>query len=90
MIKKIIMKAIKFKFLAIALGASLLMISSCSKINEFDDTNVNPNAPTIPVPSALLSNVLAVIGNNVWDYFLKQKYHNTDNKVLSLDFLAYC
>ena len=72
MIKKIIMKAIKFKFLSVALGISLLMISSCSKINEFDDTNVNPNAPTIPVPSALLSNVLAVIGNNVWGNAIAQ------------------
>lgn len=66
------MKAIKFKFFMIATGVSLLMISSCNKPGDFEDTNVNPNAPTTPVPSALLTNVEAVIGNNVWGNAIAQ------------------
>jgi len=72
MVKKIIMKAIKFKLFTIAAGASFMMISSCNKPGDFEDTNVNPNATTIPVPSALLTNVEAVIGNNVWGNVIVQ------------------
>lgn len=72
MVKKISMKAIKFNLFTIITGASLMMISSCSKPGDFDDTNVNPNATTIPVTSALLTNVEAVIGNNVWGNAIAQ------------------
>jgi hypothetical protein len=67
------MKAIKYKILTVLVGASLFVISSCSKgINDFEDTNVNPNAPDQPVPPALLTNVLAAIGNNVWGNAIAQ------------------
>jgi len=66
------MKKINFKLFTIAVGASLLMISSCKKLNDFGDTNLNPNSPTVPVPSALLTNVLSVIGSNVWGNAITQ------------------
>ena len=72
MVKKISMKAIKFKLFTILSGASLMLTSSCNKPGDFGDTNVNPNATTIPVTSALLTNVEAVIGNNVWGNAIAQ------------------
>jgi hypothetical protein len=66
------MKTIKFKLFTIVTGVSLLMMSSCKKLDDFGDTNLNPNSPTVPVPSALLTNVLSVIGNNVWGNAITQ------------------
>jgi hypothetical protein len=66
------MKAIKFKFLTIAAGTLLLTVSSCKKLDDFGDTNENPNAPKVPVPSALLTNVLSTIGSNVWGNAIAQ------------------
>jgi hypothetical protein len=66
------MKSIKFKFFTIAVGASLMVISSCNKLDDFDDTNENPNAPKAPVTSALLTNVQSVIGSNVWGNAIAQ------------------
>ncbi|HEY6977411.1 MAG TPA: SusD/RagB family nutrient-binding outer membrane lipoprotein [Chitinophagaceae bacterium] len=40
---------------------------SCSKIDEFGDINQNPGATTSPIPSALLTNVLAALGDDTWD-----------------------
>src|SRR5687767_11735157 len=46
----------------------LLGAVSCEKIEDFGDINSNPNATTKPIPSALLTNTLANLGNNlVWD-----------------------
>ncbi len=55
------------KQIAFALGVSALVFSGCKKgIDEFGDINRNPNATTIPITSALLTNVLANAGGNVW------------------------
>lgn len=48
------------------LAASLLVVQSCTKFDEFGRTNQNPNATTEPITSALLTNVLAGMGNIVW------------------------
>src|SRR5688500_9538722 len=49
-------------------AGSLLVAPSCEKIEDFGDINSNPNATTEPVTSALLTNVMANLGNNlVWD-----------------------
>lgn len=44
-----------------------IALFSCSKINDFGNINENPAATTLPVPSALLSNALASLGNDTWD-----------------------
>lgn len=43
------------------------VICSCSKLDEFGDINQNPAATTTPIPSALLTNTLSIMGNDVWD-----------------------
>ncbi len=40
---------------------------SCSKINDFGNINQNPGATITPIPSALLTNVLAGLGSDTWD-----------------------
>jgi len=48
------------------IAASLLVVQSCTKFENFGDTNQNPNATTEPITSALLTNVLSGLGNTVW------------------------
>ena len=48
------------------IAGSLLVVQSCSKIDNFKDLNNNPNLTTEPNTAALLSNVLAGFGNHVW------------------------
>ena len=56
-----------FKKIAFMLGISALGFTGCKKgIDDFGTINRNPNATTIPITSALLTNVLAGIGSNVW------------------------
>ena len=40
-----------------------LLATSCDKLKDFGDTNVSPNATTIPNTAALLTNVLANVSN---------------------------
>jgi hypothetical protein len=51
------------KIIKIITSVSLLavMATSCDKFKDFGDTNVSPNATTVPNTSALLTNVLAGI-----------------------------
>jgi len=50
------------------MGSILLASSSCDKLEDFGNMNRNPNQTTEPVPAALLTNVIAGMGNNlVWD-----------------------
>ena len=48
------------------IATSLLVVQSCTKFENFGDTNQNPNATTEPITSALLTNVLSGLGNTVW------------------------
>lgn len=48
------------------LAASFLAVQSCKKIENFGADNSNPNATTSPNTAALLTNVLAGQGVNVW------------------------
>lgn len=59
----------KFKLLfAVLSGALIVTISSCSKIDDFGNMNVNPNAPLQPLTPALLTQVLSNVGSNyAWD-----------------------
>jgi Starch-binding associating with outer membrane len=41
---------------------SLFTVTSCDKIEDFKDTNTNPNQTTTPIPSALLTNVESNMG----------------------------
>jgi len=67
------MKKIKFNLLFLGFGISLLMFAGCKKaFSDFGDTNRNPNATVTPVPRALLTNALSVIGNNVWGNAINQ------------------
>lgn len=56
------MKNTMKKFAAAALITSVIMGTGCAKIDQFGDTNANPNGITRPVPAALLTNVEAQIG----------------------------
>src|SRR5688572_19121473 len=52
----------------LAVATSMIVVPSCSKIDEFGDLNQDPSRVTEPPMSALLTNVLANFGNNiVWD-----------------------
>ena len=56
------MKKIINKLLSIALVSGFLMVSSCGDVADFGDINVNPNATTVPVTSALLTNAISGMG----------------------------
>jgi hypothetical protein len=61
------MKRHAIKDKAVALGLSTLLLTGCAKsIDDFGGMNNNPNATTVPITSALLSNVLAGIGGTAW------------------------
>lgn len=61
------MKSMNIKKAVLSLGVCATLMVGCSKgINEFGDINRNPNATTVPITSALLTNVLAGVGGNVW------------------------
>jgi hypothetical protein len=60
---------------ATSIAVSLLAVQSCTKFEDFGNTNNNPNATTSPITSALLTNALGnmtgaatpvSIGNTVW------------------------
>ena len=55
------MKKIFNNFSSMLLIASLLVASSCEP-SDFGDLNVNPNATTVPVTSALLTNAISNMG----------------------------
>jgi len=48
------------------IAVSLLAVQSCTKFEDFGNTNNNPNATLTPITSALLTNALSGIGNTVW------------------------
>lgn len=55
-------------FLAASLAASLVTVSSCSKIDDFGNMNTNPTVPLTPLTPALLTNVLSNVGSSyAWD-----------------------
>lgn len=61
------MKKMTIKNAALALGVLATLFTGCSKsISDFGDINNNPNATTVPITSALLTNVLANAGGYVW------------------------
>lgn len=47
------------------IAALLVAVQSCDKIKDFKNLNVNPNATTAPITSALLTNVEAGIGGQL-------------------------
>jgi hypothetical protein len=59
----------KLKILLSGSIISLLIfsISSCNKINDFGNLNIDPNTIPEPIPSALLTNVESGIGAYLWD-----------------------
>ena len=58
--------SMKFKFFTLLSAAVLFIGSACNKVN-FGEINKDPNRTVEPITSALLTNVLSSIGNNVWD-----------------------
>jgi hypothetical protein len=65
MSKKIIFKKMKKSFYKIGtlVLAIVLIVSSCTKLEDFGSTNVNPAATNTPITSALLTNVLTGLGD---------------------------
>ncbi|MDB5231417.1 MAG: SusD/RagB family nutrient-binding outer rane lipoprotein [Chitinophagaceae bacterium] len=53
------MKIIKFFF---AIAATTMLATSCNKVKDFGDTNVNPNGTATPSTAALLTNVETGMG----------------------------
>ncbi len=61
------MKQVNLKRAAMALGVFATLLTGCSKgIDDFGNINANPNATTVPITSALLTNVLAGAGGYIW------------------------
>jgi hypothetical protein len=55
-------------FLAASFAASLVTVSSCSKVDDFGNMNTNPTVPLTPLTSALLTQTLSNVGSSyVWD-----------------------
>ncbi len=57
---------LKYKILVAVVASSLVWGPACKKV-DFGDMNNDPNRTTEPITSALLTNVLAALGNTVWD-----------------------
>lgn len=54
--------------LGFAVATTLVATQSCSKIDGFGNLNTDPNRASEPVPSAILTNVLSGLANNLaWD-----------------------
>src|SRR5687767_7527996 len=74
---------------------SLFVTTSCNKLEDFGDTNVNPGATNDPIPGALLTNVQAGLagyatqtrGGLYCQYFSETQY--TDASLYSLPQLAF-
>lgn len=60
------MKKRKLIFGTLIAASLMTMLPACDKIEEFGDTNNNPNATTSPNTGALLTNVLSGMGGYVW------------------------
>ena len=61
------MKRMNFRQIVLVLGVTSMAMVGCEKgIDDFGTINRNPNATTVPITSALLTNVLANSANNVW------------------------
>ncbi len=57
------MKKITYKFLSLAaIVAVMAGANGCKKLEDFGDTNINPNTTPLPVTAALLTNVESGIG----------------------------
>ncbi|HEY0749865.1 MAG TPA: SusD/RagB family nutrient-binding outer membrane lipoprotein, partial [Chitinophagaceae bacterium] len=52
----------KLKYLLFLVAPLAISISSCDKLKDFGDTNVNPGGVTTPIVGALLTNVEAGLG----------------------------
>ncbi|MES2880784.1 MAG: SusD/RagB family nutrient-binding outer membrane lipoprotein, partial [Bacteroidota bacterium] len=50
------------KMIMLVVIAAAMQATSCNKIKDFGDTNVNPNGTAVPSTAALLTNVLAGLG----------------------------
>src|SRR6478609_263374 len=49
----------------VLLWLGVAVLPSCDKVKDFGSTNLNPNNTTSPIPSALLTNVLSRLGNDL-------------------------
>ncbi|NII29903.1 SusD/RagB family nutrient-binding outer membrane lipoprotein [Pseudoflavitalea sp. X16] len=83
------------KIFVIIFGLSLFATTSCSKLEDFGDTNVNPGGINDPIPGALLTNVLANLssyatstrGGLYCQYFSETQY--TDVSLYSLPQISF-
>jgi hypothetical protein len=50
------------KYTVTVVFTAVILLTGCGKIDQFGDTNQNPNGITQPIPSAILTNVQASIG----------------------------
>ena len=77
----------KLKIFSVLSLSGLLALSSCNKIEDFGNTNVNPNGTPVPITAALLTNVesqLAGYAVNVHDGYYCQYFSETQYPSASL------
>jgi len=60
-------KSILKSFLLVSAGAFFLASTGCKKLEDFGDTNVDPNGSPVALTSALLSNAMNGLGGTVAD-----------------------
>ena len=60
------MKHKKIILSALIAGGLIVTMPSCNKIEDFGDTNTNPNQTTSPSTAALLTNTLVATANDIW------------------------
>ena len=52
----------KIIYSTLIFGLAVFIVTGCKKLEDFGDTNVNPETTKSPVTSALLTDVLSGIG----------------------------
>src|SRR6476659_471166 len=53
------------KYVVVLLCFGFVALQSCDKVKDFGNTNLNPNNTTSPIPSALLTNVISRMANDL-------------------------
>jgi hypothetical protein len=77
----------KLKIFSVLSLSGLLALGSCNKIEDFGNTNVNPNGTPVPITAALLTNVesqLATYSVSVRDGYYCQYFSETQYPAASL------
>jgi hypothetical protein len=67
----------------------LLFWSGCRKVSDFGDTNMNPATTNTPITSALLTNVLAILGTDWGQFIMPGLYCQYFSETVTTDVSCY-